>query len=168
MKTIALTQGAVALVDDDDYEELSKSRWCLSNCYAMRSVVTKEGPRKIYMHQFLAKAEEGEVVLHRDGNKVNNQRSNLAVVSRRARQQRTKVRSSSGYKGVGRRGAKWVSHIGYQGKTVSLGTFSAIEDAARAYDKAALEYYGPEALLNFPRKDGVEGHRMTQEVDNVG
>jgi AP2 domain/HNH endonuclease len=61
---------------------------------------------------------------------------------------------ASRYRGVinnCRKKRPWQAYIRINGKRVSLGTFAVEEDAARAYDAAAVETYGPNALLNFPR-----------------
>jgi len=57
---------------------------------------------------------------------------------------------SSKYHGVSRRksGGKWRAQIKVKGRDIHLGLFSNEIDAARAYDKAALRYYGPNASIN--------------------
>lgn len=89
---------------------------------------------------------------HRDGNGLNNQRSNLRVCTR-AQNNRSgrKLRGgTSKYKGVcwHRHRHKWMSYIRLNGKQTFLGYFNLEADAARTYDVAALKYFGEFALTN--------------------
>src|SRR3990167_2869647 len=118
MKQIPLTQNKFALVDDADFEELSKYRWytrkCRNTFYAARHVRTKEGTI-IYMHAFLIGTLEGMHTDHIDGNSLNNQRKNLRMCTtaengmNRGKQKNNK----SGYKGVSRHsgGKRWQAKI---------------------------------------------------------
>ena len=56
------------------------------------------------------------------------------------------------FKGVRFEYKKWRARIFVGGKRVHLGCFDAAEDAARAYDAAAVKHYGEFAKLNFPSR----------------
>lgn len=152
MREIKLTQEKVCLVDDEDYEELSNHKWCYSGGYAMRRVYGAQGASEYIHRRLMPLTPEQKAakmcVLHLDGNRLNCQKSNLAVCERNLRQQRMVVRAESGFKGVTPRGTKFTAHIGYNGKTLHLGSFEQSIDAARAYNQAAVQYYGPHAQLN--------------------
>ncbi len=106
MKEILLTQNQVALVDDEDYENLSMYRW-----YAVkqkhRFYTVRSTPRpnryRIYLHHEILKGkpESGFEVDHIDGNGLNNQKNNLRIVTRsqNAMNQRPTI-GSSGFKGI--------------------------------------------------------------------
>ncbi len=81
MKEIPLTQGKVALVDDEDYEYLTQWKWCY-NRYAVRCIGPKNHRQRIAMHQVILNPPEGLETDHIDRNKLNNQRSNLRAVTR--------------------------------------------------------------------------------------
>ncbi len=171
MKEIILTQGKIALVDDEDYEKLSQMSWHAwynknnDAFYAHHSVYNKNKiPNIIRMHRYILGMKDGGLhVDHINGNTLDNRKCNLRPATRSQNTTNTsKVRKDnvSGYRGVGKyfyNGyKKWSAKIKKDGKTVHLGYFDSPEKAARAFDKAAKETYGEFCgKLNFedPRKN---------------
>ncbi len=65
--------------------------------------------------------------------------------------------NTSGYRGVKKSRKRWSADIHTGGQYLHLGMFDAPEEAAKAYDKAALEVFGARALLNFPVQKPDDG-----------
>lgn len=158
MKQILLTQGKVAVVDDADYAELSKRRWCAirqRGAFYAGTWATKKNGQKGLMHRIIAKAKEIQMIDHRDGDGLNNRRSNLRFCTYSQNQCNRPLRENnkSGYKGVSwKKGRnKWYAQIQKAGVVKYLGLFTCLIKAARAYDMAAIELHGEYALLNFPK-----------------
>ena len=161
MKEIQLTQGKVALVDDEDFEYLNQWRWCLrgtglSKSYAIRGFrksKTCNITGSISMHRQLMRPEKGYVIDHVDGNTLNNQKSNLRICtqSQNCRNQKIGKSNTSGYKGVSynKGQGKYNSRIKFNKKSIHLGCFVNLKDAARAYNSAAVKYHGEFAKLNI-------------------
>lgn len=164
MRTIplggALAAGRVALVDDEDYELVSRHSWCVwvrrqpgknSGPYAVTGIPAGGTFRNIRMHKLITGWPQTD---HKDHDGLNNQRSNLrpATQSQNQGNQRPQAGRSSRYKGVGwlTGQRKWRAYIKIDGKSIHLGLFTSEEDAARAYDFAAIAAWGEFACLNFP------------------
>lgn len=158
MKEIKLTRGKFALVDDDDYEELSKYSWCcLKMGYAVRNIVITRGKqRMIYMHRAIMKTPEGMDVDHIDGNGLNNQKYNLrnCTHSENGANHKYEPYGISGFYGVGwsNKDRKWRARIEVGGRQITIGYFNDLVDAARARDAFAISARGEFATLNFPDK----------------
>lgn len=92
---------------------------------------------------------------HIDGNKSNNLSSNLrpCTYAENLRNKKLTKSNTLGYKGVSKSGNKFTAQITYNYKNIYLGTYKTIEEAARAYDKAALKLHKDFAKLNFDRND---------------
>ena len=149
MKTIPLTQGKVAIVDDDMFEYLNQWKWHLSGTkYAVRTVNNK----KIYMHRLVAKVPEGMCTDHINRNKLDNQKSNLRVctITENNRNRDKQHNNLSGLKGVSwiNRPKPWSSRICVNKKIIYLGWFDTKEEAYEAYLKAENKHFGEFARLN--------------------
>ena len=152
MKEIPLSQGKFAFVNDEDFAELSKFKWCADkDGYAKRNVPhpTIEGRRiRVMMHRQLMGLAYGDglCVDHIDGNTLNNCRSNLRIATNAQNQRNVgaKCSNKSGYKGVSwsSRDKKWYAHIQYNGERTYLGCFDDPELASLAYQVAASELHG--------------------------
>lgn len=159
MREVELRNGGVALVDDEDYEEISKGKWWANgkggHLYAQRSkkVPGTQRVRTLMMHREIMKAPDGMDVDHINGNGLDNRRENLRVVAHWQNLHNAGKPSSNttGYKGVAYFPPtdRWAAHIGIRGKQRCLGYFATKEGAARAYDAAARRMVGECAGTNF-------------------
>lgn len=156
MREIPLTQGQVALVDDEDFRAASSVNWhaqrC-SNCWAVvRWMKNAKKRTQESLGQFLLPGRPN--VIHRNGNGLDCRRSNLAGGTDANRQQcRGRFKNNvSGLKGVywEVREEKFRAQIRVAGKKICLGRFASALDAAVAYDDAATKYFGEFARTNFP------------------
>lgn len=153
MKTITLTQGKVALVDDEDFERINQFKWYYGEGYAIREIQTgvgRKARKTIRMHRMVTDTPEGMEVDHINHDKLDNRKTNLRVCNRLAngKNKMMSKRNKSGYKGVHARYGRWVAVIRFNWKLYHLGVFDTPEEAARAYNKAAVEYFGEYAYLN--------------------
>lgn len=159
MREIPLTRGKVALVDDADYEHVSRFKWTAlfnpdnGKWYARRV----SGGRTLYLHRFLMSAAKGVHVDHKNGDGLDCRRGNLRFAdnSQNHQNMRRLSTNTSGYKGVHPRGRRWVATITLKKKSYWCGTYDTAEDAARAYDEKALELFGEFALPNFAREENA-------------
>lgn len=159
MKTILLTQGKYAIVDDEDYEYLRQWKWFYLRGYSVRSVYLgkkrngKYTGKTEYMHRVIAKTPNGKFTDHVNQDKLDNRGTNLRTCNKAQNSMnRTKqINNTSGHKGVSwnRRLEKWESYIWKSGKKTFLGYFTSLNEAARAYNIKALELHGSFAKLNL-------------------
>ncbi|MDY0356607.1 MAG: HNH endonuclease [Sedimentisphaerales bacterium] len=155
IRYIPLTRGKFAIVDAADYEWLSKYKWLATGnekrgFYAGRRV----GQGMLLMHRAIMQPPPGMVVDHISGNGLDQRRANLRVCSQRhnSHNRRPSRWTSSRFKGVYfcRATGKWVATIGFEGRSIHLGSFDDEVEAARVYDRKARELFGEYAYLNFP------------------
>jgi hypothetical protein len=156
MKTIPLSQGKEALIDDADYAQVSAHKWFYhSTGYAVRMSRADGKSVMRRMHRDILDAPKGFDVDHIDGNGLNNQRANLRVCTH---QQNTSNQRKRRPRRTGTmRGAfwfptknKWRAAIGYKMKYVHIGYYNTEIEAAKAYDEAARRYFGEYAVTNYP------------------
>jgi len=141
----------VALVDDEDFERVNHFRWQVSIEKCTEYARTRmPDSKQVYMHQFILGNSGGD---HIDSNGLNNQKTNLRLCTHRQNimNKKSHKNSSSIYKGVSwnKQHKRWVANI-YSNKSLKrLGFFKNEIDAAKAYNKKALELFGEFAKLNI-------------------
>lgn len=150
MKTIPLTRGLHAMVDDEDFDMLNLVKW---STHGGKGKFYAYSRKAGFMHRYLKPVKAPYQIDHIDGNSLNNQRSNLRICTRQQNQfNRTKKKNcGSKYKGVSWHPDRkyWVSVINLNGKRTHLGVFEDEIEAAKAYDQKAKELFGEFAKPNF-------------------
>ena len=156
---IKLTQGKVALIDDEDFENVSQHKWCAAKThrrgfYAITSI--KNG-KNMSLHRLIMCTSSEMQIDHIDGNGLNCQRHNMrfATHSDNMKNRRMNYNSVSGFKGVNlyKRTGKYRASIRSDGINYHLGYFDSPEEAAHVYDMAARKLHGEFASLNFLGQD---------------
>ena len=163
MKQIPLTKGKFALVDDEDFGRINQHKWYARpskrRFYASRTYYNSTRRQKqFHMHRevlsFYQNIDSRQID-HKNHNGLDNRKCNLRAIKESGKNQRNMIKiapHSSIYKGVCKTGrsVKWYAQITYRLKNYRIGFFVNEVDAAKAYDKKALELFGEFACLNFP------------------
>ena len=142
----------IAVADMVDIDLVKNHTWSLANGYVNSYI---DG-RNQKLARLIMNALPNEQVDHIDHDPLNNTRSNLRLVDKSQNQMNSKTRPDTGserwsrYKGVTRRkcNGKYRAYIKHNYRNIHLGTFDNEQDAAMAYDKAALKLFGNFALTN--------------------
>jgi hypothetical protein len=144
VKEIKLTQGKIALVDDEDFKNINSYRWAAhKHSLTFYAVRHPKGSREklTRMHNDVLGHKSGFEIDHIDGDGLNNQRSNLRFVTRRQNLQNLHIKKSSIYPGVSwsKKRKLWTSQIWINGKAKRLGAFTNETEAFSAYCNALKE-----------------------------
>lgn len=150
MKTIPLTRGYFAKVDDEDYMELAKARWYAdikgNGVYAKRRVSVDGRSRIVGMHRFLMGYPVGLQVDHINGDTLDNRKSNLRVCtnSENSRNRNKSSSNKSGYKGVywSKQKNKWSVEVIKDYKKHYGGSFDNLKDAVISYNNLSAKLFG--------------------------
>jgi hypothetical protein len=161
MKSIKLTQGKEAIVDNEHFDELNQYKWsCDSHGYAVRFTTIQSQNKKlgikqkrktILMHKVINNTPDGFHTDHINGNTLDNRKDNLRTATASQNQGNTnkRVNNTSGFKGVSwsKRANKWVAQIRCNNQQLYLGLFDNLQEAAIAYNNKALELFGEFASI---------------------
>lgn len=161
IELISLGLGKYAIVDKDDYRELSKFNWFpiksndRGDYRASRNKKRFNGTKgTVYMHrQILSLAKgDGKIVDHINRNPLDNRKKNLRLCTPLGSTMNTRPQknSTSRYKGVfwdsGLK--KWRAQIGKKNSKIYLGCYANEKEAANTYNMAAKKLYPEYAYLN--------------------
>jgi hypothetical protein len=161
-RTIPLTLGMEAIVDIADYDRLSMWRWgaerAANTYYASRNVRHDGVQSKRRMqHDVLGTVGAGVLLDHKNRNGLDNRRTNLrsATVSQNLYNRILCRNNKCGLKGVylSKRHNRWAAEIRVDKRKICLGLFMTKEEAAHAYDAAAVIHHGEFAVVNFTKSD---------------
>jgi hypothetical protein len=163
MITLIISKKYNVLIDDEDLDKIQKFKWSIyllrkTKPY-VRMVKTKNNKKGIYLHRFLLNLDNPKVqVDHINGNSLDNRRCNLRICKnpgQNAINRPKQKNNNSGYKGVFLRKDKdyinkniYRAAIRVNQKLIHLGNFTDKKEAAKAYNKAAMQYFGEFAYLN--------------------
>ncbi len=154
MTEIPVRPNYVAIVDDEDVALVSTQPWCHLAGEHNRTIyaTSRWDGRNVFMHKIIMgdPSDPNLTVDHIDGNGLNNRRANLRWATRQqqAWNKAPCKNSQAGFKGVEINGRNYRARIMVAGQRYELGTFQSPEDAALAYNAAAVKYFGEFARLN--------------------
>jgi hypothetical protein len=149
--TILVDNEDVHLLDGNLYVDRDHNK---NTCYVKKRI---DGSN-VRLHRLIMGVEDSTLVVdHINRNGLDNRRSNLRIVTSQENRFNSRkthtLKNTSIYKGVQKRRNKWIARIGINRGRLFLGYFNTEEEAAKAYDKKALELYGDKAYTNFDRSN---------------
>lgn len=133
-----------ALIDEQDVPLVAAHPWRLKPSGDTHYAVA----RRVRMHRLILGAPDGIEVDHANGDGLDNRRSNLRLATRSQQMRNRRPWGRSRFKGVSWHVKKWQAKICVSGRDIALGLFEDEVEAARAYDRAALQHFGQFAKTN--------------------
>lgn len=157
---IPLSQGYVALVDDEDAEQVKAYKWFAhvsgdgKRVYVKRKKRVNEGEGHILLHRWLTNAPSDMDVDHINRNTLDNRRSNLRLATSAQNAANRSPNSGRRFRGISfdPKYNKWCVQLRVNRRLRYFGRYESEEEAARVYDRAASEAFGEFAYLNFPQE----------------
>jgi len=159
MKKITLTQGKHAIVDDEDFKELNRHKWCANkfghSFYACRGMYDPktQKTKTILMHRVILDAPTGTICDHVNRNGLDNRKTNLRFCTKEQNSHNSKIniKNKSGYKGVSwdKNRKKWVVRMKINGFYKFIGRFTDKEKAIGAYHSRARKNHGEFFIDNY-------------------
>lgn len=134
---------AYALIDAVDAEWASQWPWHVgTKNYVVRNIWNGTRYKSLRLHRELMGLAEGDLrqADHIDRDPLNCRRDNLRIVTgaQNVQNTRSRVGSSSQFRGVSKRGNRWRANLQVSGNAVRLGTFDSEIEAAEAVRSARL------------------------------
>lgn len=153
METVRVPLGksvsAYALIDKADAVIVMARRWSHLESGTTSYATTSINGRTVCMHRLLMNAARNQLVDHRNGNGLDNRRSNLRIATPVENGGNIRVaRGSVPFKGVSRMDGKFYAKICHNRKQMAIGFFDTAIEAALAYDETARELKGEFACTN--------------------
>lgn len=153
---VYFNKGGFFLIDIDNLEKIKKYTWHKSSNGYVQTKKSRElnQGKLILLHRYILSLQDNKnrkiIIDHIDGEKTNNLQSNLRVTTNNINQANAKLHKSNttGFKGVSIKREKYRAYIKYNAKQIHLGVFKTKKEAAKAYNKKALELFGERIILN--------------------
>jgi len=134
------------LIDTEDLQVVCGEMWYNNRGYVWNPVYGK-------LHRAIMKPRKDQIVDHKNKIRTDNRRENLRVcnIIQNNLNKSINKRNTSGYTGVywDKEHKKWRAGISYCNKSINLGYFKVIQEAAKAYNRAASKLFGEYAHLNI-------------------
>lgn len=148
---VGLPRGAVAFCDAADVPLLKPYSWTIRRSHHVNYAAGFAGRIRVSMHRLIVGPGSPHID-HRDSNGLNNRRANLrpCTAAQNLASRRKIAKSRFPYKGVIQQKGRgtFIARIKVNRRFIQLGRFQSLEDAARAYDSAAVMHFGEFALTN--------------------
>jgi hypothetical protein len=151
---IPLTQDKFTQIDIEDLAEVIDKKWKYEKIgyagHSYRKSSLQTDVLLLHRHILRLSRGDGMVVRHKNGNRLDNRRSNLRVLESQTAARSREKRGKYGvpYRGVSHAGKGWQANIRVEGQPLYLGYFTNQEDAATAYNFAVEVHHGPAGAYN--------------------
>ncbi|RYZ93314.1 MAG: hypothetical protein EOP06_01355 [Proteobacteria bacterium] len=166
------------LVDEEDVERILARPWSCNHDINALTFISRYDSKRCTLARFVMLSPPGMVTQHKPGvSRVDYRKESLQVVNMKTRTAAAKKRNigripTSQYKGVSRdaRSGLWRASIRPSGQSFYLGQFATEAEAAIAYNRAALIYFGDEAYQNeivLHRYASIESASVQPEAPSV-
>lgn len=148
MKELNLSQNKVALIDNEDYERVSKIKWHFEHGYARHK--GKHG--SLYLHRVILGVDKGNEIDHINGNTLDNRKENLRICSRTENCRNMRAHKDSIYSKY--KGVSYNKTLGYWTADIRIGNkkikkyAKSEKEAIIIYNNLARIYHGEFARLN--------------------
>jgi hypothetical protein len=142
-----MVRGCVFFINREDLEFVCSRRFYINPSGYMD--FNKDGEKVLY-HRLVMNAPRGMIVDHINRDRRDNRKRNIRIKHNSHNQANKNGKNPIGFRGLMFKRGAWEANIGFNNERIYLGRFESREDAARAYDRKAVECFGDCAVTNFP------------------